>query len=532
MASSRIFSRNLITRTKLKSSPSQFLIPMNPFKNPNLSSPISLINLYLRPLHLGTPISRFCYTSIHGSCIDTAENDYSPTKEAEIICKLLSKLPKHSSIDSVLDSSGVKELTPMLVLEVLKQLSNSGILAFSFFSWAEKQKGFEYTTESYNALIDSLGKIKQFKMIWVLIDSMKSKGLLTKYTFNLIIRRYARAKRVEDAINTFEGMKQYGMKIDSSDLNKFLDTMCKSRQVKDAHKMFDEMKKRGFKPDQKSYTILIEGYGQQQNLVKVNEVYSEMKDEGFELDVVAYGIIMNAYCRVGKIDRAVEMFSEMEEKGVKPSPHIFCILINGLGSYKRLGEALKYFEMSKASGCVTESPTYNAVVGSYCWSLRFDDAFRIMDEMRRFRVGPNSRTYDIILNHLIKAGRGEEAYSVFQKMGNDQGCDPTVSTFEIIIRMFCSKGELNMAVRVWDEMKAKGIIPGMPMFASMINSFRHVNQLEDACNYLEEMIDLGIRPPGLVFSSLKQALIDNGKKDTAQILLRKIDAMKLAPISG
>ena len=156
----------------------------------------------------------------------------------------------------------------------------------------------------------------------------------------------------------------------------------------------------------------------------------------------------------------------------------------------------------------------------------------MVDEMRKCGVGPNSRTYDIILHHLIKAGKEEEAYSVFLKMGNDKGCDPTSSTYEMIIRMYCSKGELNMAVKVWDKMKAKGVLPGMQMFVTLINSFRHKKQLDDACRFFEEMVDLGIRPPGPLFGSLKRDLLDARKNDTVKLLVKKLDFIRVNPIIG
>ncbi|PQQ07903.1 pentatricopeptide repeat-containing protein [Prunus yedoensis var. nudiflora] len=156
-------------------------------------------------------------------------NNREITEEAERICRILSSNSK-SPIDSFLDGASV-EVSPALVVEVLKKLSNAGVLALSFFRWAEKQKGFKHTMESYNALIEALGKIKQFKMIWELVNDMKSKGLLSKETFALISRRYSRAKKVKEAIETFEKMEKFGMKVEGSDFNRLIDTLGKSRQV-------------------------------------------------------------------------------------------------------------------------------------------------------------------------------------------------------------------------------------------------------------------------------------------------------------
>ncbi|KAF2316754.1 hypothetical protein GH714_042095 [Hevea brasiliensis] len=452
-----------------------------------------------------TPLSSF-HRSIHAnleqSQVLIRDDDQNPEiliyktiEDTEKICRLLSKNPI-SSIESLLDNASI-EVSPALVLEVLKRLSNAGVLALSFFRWAEKQKGFMYSTESYNALIESLGKIKQFNMMWNLVSDMKRKRLLTKETFALISRRYARARRVKEAIDTFEKMEKFGLKIESSDFNRLIDTLSKSRQVQSAQDVFDKMKNRRFVPDIKSYTILLEGWGQEKNLLKLDEVYREMKDDGFEPDVITYGILINAYCKAKKYDIAIDLFNKMEAKNCPPNPHIFCTLINGLGSEKRLSEALEFFELSKARGFVPEAPTYNAVVGAYCWSMRMDDTYRMVDDEKMWDC--------------------------------EEGCEPTVSTYEIIVRMFCNMDRVDRAINIWDQMKAKGILPGMHMFSTLINSLCHENKLDMACKYFEEMLDVGIRPSAALFSNLKQALLDKGKKDTAVLLAKKIDKLRKTP---
>ncbi|KAI4313819.1 hypothetical protein L6164_026769 [Bauhinia variegata] len=478
------------------------------------------------------------HTLIHGGTKQAeafvGANDLNPDADnglvAERICRTLSNSP-NSDFELSLGNLSVK-VTPELVVEVLKRLSNAGVLALSFFRWAEKRKGFKYSTENYNALIEALGKIKQFKMVWNLVGDMKSKKLLNKDTFALVARRYARVRKVKEAVETFEKMAGFGMEPELSDFNKFMDTLSKSKNVEKAQELFDKMKKRRFLPDVKSYTILLEGWGQQQNLLRLNEVYREMKDEGFEPDVITYGIIINAHCRARKCDEAIGFYHEMVAKNVKPSPNIFCILINGLGCEKRLDEALQFFEKSKASGFALDAPTYNAVVGAYCWSLQMQDAYRMVDEMKKCGEGPNSRTFDIILHHLIKNGRTEEANSVFQRISSEPGCEPTLSTYEIMVRMFCNIDRLDMAMKVWDQMKAKGILPGMHMFSTLINALCHESKLDDACRFFQEMLDMGIRPPGKMFSNLKQALLDEGRKNTALMLAQKIDKLRKTPLIG
>ena len=147
----------------------------------------------------------------------------------------------------------------------------------------------------------------------------------------------------------------------------------------------------------------MEGWGHEKDLLMVKTMYQEMIDAGIRPDVVAYGMLISAFCKSGKCDEAIKVFYEMEASGCMPSPHVYCMLINGLGSEERLDEALKYFEHYKKSGFPMEVPTCNAVVGAYCRASKFQHAFKMVEEMRKCKIGPNSRTYDVILHYLIKS---------------------------------------------------------------------------------------------------------------------------------
>lgn len=453
------------------------------------------------------------------------------SEDADKICIVLSSQPI-SNIRTSLDDAGIR-ISPDIVAEVLKKLSNAGMVALSFFRWAENQESFTYTAEIFHHLIDALGKIKQFRLIWSLVESMNQRGILRKDTFGLISRRYARARKIREAVQAFEKMEMFGLKPDLADYNSLIDTISKSKNVMRAQEiLYDLKRRRKFSPDLKTYTILLEGWGQERDLTRMKEVYDEMTKENFEPDVVTYGILINAFCKSGNCDDALVIFRKMEEKGCKPSPHIYCTLINGLGSQKRLDEALKYFELSKGSGHPVEIPTYNAVVGSYCWTLRFEDAFKVVEKMKNLGIGPNARTFDIILHHLIKVGRTEEAYKVFQNMVSYGDCEPQINTYTMMVSMLCAKERVDIALRVWKEMKEKGVVPCMHMFSALINGLCYENRMDEACKYFQEMLDKGIRPSGQLFSKLKETLLEGGKKDLAYLLSMKLDKLRKTPLSG
>ncbi|MCE3217129.1 hypothetical protein HAX54_010507 [Datura stramonium] len=120
-------------------------------------------------------------THVNSNANHQSRNPQNPEiiQEAERICKILLKSNDVSTkgVADALSSASVN-VGPLLVDEVITKLRNSGVLLLSFFRWAEKQNGFGHTAESYHGMIEALGKIKQFKMVWILVDELKNKGLL------------------------------------------------------------------------------------------------------------------------------------------------------------------------------------------------------------------------------------------------------------------------------------------------------------------------------------------------------------------
>ncbi|KAM7529591.1 hypothetical protein LguiB_033001 [Lonicera macranthoides] len=59
---------------------------------------------------------------------------------------------------------------------MLKRFSKEGIPAFGFFKWAKLQTGFKHSPDSYNLMVDSLGKSRKFALMWEIVEEMHKLG--------------------------------------------------------------------------------------------------------------------------------------------------------------------------------------------------------------------------------------------------------------------------------------------------------------------------------------------------------------------
>ena len=186
------------------------------------------------------------------------------------ICEIMISCPT-LALDPALNQSGIR-VSPDVVEDVLKRFENAGMLAYRFFEWAGKQRNYVHSVRAYHSMIESLAKIRQYQIMWDLVNSMRNKSMLNVETFCIIMRKYSRAQKVEEAIYTFNIMEKYDTTPNLAAFNGLLSALCKSRNVRKAQEIFDSMKDR-FVPDPKTYSILLEGWGKSPNLPRAREIF-------------------------------------------------------------------------------------------------------------------------------------------------------------------------------------------------------------------------------------------------------------------
>lgn len=109
-------------------------------------------------------------------------------------------------------------------------------------------------------------------------------------------------------------------------------------------------------------------------------------------------------------------------------------------------------------------------------------------------------------------------------------CEPDADTFTMMIKMFCERNELQMALKVWKYMQKKQFVPSMHTFSVLINGLCDRGDVSQACVLLEDMIEKGIRPSVQTFGRLRHLLIKEGREDVLKFLQEKINVLVKEPL--
>ncbi|GLT91102.1 hypothetical protein SLE2022_090090 [Rubroshorea leprosula] len=111
------------------------------------------------------------------------------------------------------------------------------------------------------------------------------------------------------------------------------------------------------------------------------------------------------------------------------------------------------------------------------------------------------KTFKVVLNLCKEANFANEAMWVLRKIP-EFNIRADTTAYNMVIRLFCEKGDMDMAEKLMGEMGLVDLFPDMITFVSMIKGFCTVGKLEDASRLFKVMREHGCLPNAVAYSTL------------------------------
>ncbi|GAV70918.1 PPR domain-containing protein/PPR_2 domain-containing protein [Cephalotus follicularis] len=363
------------------------------------------------------------------------------------------------------------------VTETLSCYSSDWKRALEFFNWVETDCNITHTTETYNRLIDILGKFFEFDVSWGLIHKMRTNpiSIPNHTTFRIMFKRYVSAHLVNEAVSTFDRLEEFNLKDETSYCN-LIDSLCEYKHVIEAHDLcFGSNKDLAFNGcrvnDTKIHNMILRGWFKIGWWGKCREFWEDMDKNGVHKDLHSYSIYMDILCKSGKPWKAVKLYKEMKGKGMK-----------------------------------LDAVAYNTVIRAIGLSEGVDFAIRVYKEMRELGCEPNIVTCNIVIKHLCDNGRMREAYAMFNQLSK-RGCVPDVLTYHCFFSCLENPKEI---LKLFDRMIESGVRPRMDTFVMLMRKFGRWGFLRPVFTLWKKMEELGCSPDEFAYGALIDVLIQKG----------------------
>ncbi|XP_047178896.1 pentatricopeptide repeat-containing protein At1g77360, mitochondrial-like isoform X1 [Vigna umbellata] len=429
------------------------------------------------------------------------------SSSARALCDILTRASPHD-IETALSSSGI-DPEEDLVKEVLKLSYNYPSSAVKFFRWAGRGK--KHPAHTWNLMVDLLGKNQLFEPMWDAVRSMKQEEKLSLSTFASVFHSYSAAGRFNEAVMSFDVMDRYGVKQDVVAVNSLLSAICCEDNQTSVGVEFLESIKAKVSPDGDTFAILLEGWQKEGNAAKAKITFGDMVAQiGWNKDnVAAYDAFLMTLFSADLMDDVVRFLQAMKDHGCFPGLKFFTNALDALVKRNDAHHAIPMWDVMVSGELVPNLIMYNAMIGLLCNNVAIDHAIRLLDEMAFHGAFPDSLTYNMIFECLVKNKKARETGRFFAEMIKNEW-PPTGPNCAAAIAMLFECDDPEAAHEIWSYVVENRVKPLDESANAMLVGLCNLSRFSEVKRLAEDVLYRRIKVYESTMTFLKDAFYKEG----------------------
>ncbi|CAJ2669574.1 unnamed protein product [Trifolium pratense] len=386
--------------------------------------------------------SRTLFSSL-ATCHDAEGREFPHREQSQDLTRsvdiLTAKIGKGNSEEDILRSlisdEAVNGIHPSqnLINRLLCRYKNDWKSALGIFKWASFHSNFKHSQESYDMMVDILGRMKVMEKMGEILEEMREESLITLDTIAKVMRRFAGTRQWKDAVRIFDDLQIFDLEKNTESMNVLLDTLCKEKFVEQAREIYVELK-HYIAPNAHTFNIFIHGWCKIRRVEEAHWTIQEMKGYGCRPCVISYSNIIQCYCQEQNFDRVYELLDEMQAQNCSPNVITYTIIMCALAKAKKIDEAFQLVERMNSTGCKPDTLFYNSFIYALGRAGRIDNAMHVFKvAMPKAGVAPNTSTYNSMISMFCFYAQEEGAFGILKEMEDSDRCKWAFVLFEEMV---------------------------------------------------------------------------------------------------
>ncbi|KAK4361594.1 hypothetical protein RND71_020546 [Anisodus tanguticus] len=425
--------------------------------------------------------------------------------------------------------------------------------------WGEmRERRIEPINSTYGTLIDvySKGGRREQAMEW--LELMNKRGMVPdEVTMGIVVQMYKMAgefKKAEEFLKRWSlckcqveervnGAPRSGIQVNGSSgstvclsshtYNNLIDTYGKAGQVKEAYETFHQMRGEGILPTTVTFNTMIHMCGNNGRMEEVASLMRKMEGLQCHPDTRTYNILISLHAKHDNIEMAATYFKLMKDASLEPDAVTYRTLLYAFSIRNMVSEAEKLILAMDKKDLQIDEFTQSALTRMYLEAGMVEKSWSWLDFILQEKCLPNAIQPTLMLSANVAIfSEAERAFNCCR-----EGKRLTVLEFNVMIKAygiikkydeaFVKVGQLEMAVRLFDEMIAFDVMPDVVVYGVLINAFADIGGVKDAAKYLVEMRNSGLEANAVIYTSLIKLYTKVGYLKEAQetyIMLQSFEA--------
>ncbi|CAI9277826.1 unnamed protein product [Lactuca saligna] len=224
------------------------------------------------------------------------------------------------------------------------------------------------------------------------------------------------------------------------------------------------------------------------------------------------------------------MESSLQLNGIKISPILVHQTLIRLKNISKI--ALAFFSWAKEQSLYShDSHSYNLMIDILGKVRQFDVAWQLIIEMDQNGVNPTSTTFYVLIRRLISAGLTRQAIRAFDDMGcfvvndtEEEEQQQPIHDFYFLFDTLCKYGYPKVATEMFNKWKNWRFEPDAKIYTILIYGWCKMNKPKMADKFFKEMVSNGIEPNVVTYNVLLNGICRKSSLHPEDRFIRTIQA--------
>nr|AAO64862.1 At5g25630 [Arabidopsis thaliana]BAC41864.1 unknown protein [Arabidopsis thaliana] len=307
---------------------------------------------------------------------------------------------------------------------------------------------------------------------------------------------------------------------------KLMNVLIERGRPHEAQTVFKTLAETGHRPSLISYTTLLAAMTVQKQYGSISSIVSEVEQSGTKLDSIFFNAVINAFSESGNMEDAVQALLKMKELGLNPTTSTYNTLIKGYGIAGKPERSSELLDLMLEEGNVDVGPnirTFNVLVQAWCKKKKVEEAWEVVKKMEECGVRPDTVTYNTIATCYVQKGETVRAESeVVEKMVMKEKAKPNGRTCGIVVGGYCREGRVRDGLRFVRRMKEMRVEANLVVFNSLINGFVEVMDRDGIDEVLTLMKECNVKADVITYSTVMNAWSSAGYMEKAAQVFKEM----------
>ncbi|KAF8390309.1 hypothetical protein HHK36_024834 [Tetracentron sinense] len=471
-----------------------------------------LLGLFAQMRHEGIQPDLVTYNTLLGACAsrglgNEAEMVFRNMNEAGIVPDFtthtylvetfgkLGKLEKVSELLKEMESEGnLPDITSYNVL--LEAYARSGSIKEAMGVFRQMQgAGCMPNAATYSILLNLYGRNGRYDDVRELFLEMKvSNTEPDAATYNILIQVFGEGGYFKEVVTLFHDMVEENIEPNMETYEGLIFACGKGGLHEDAKQILQHMNEKGLVPSSKAYTGVVEAYGQAALYDEAIVAFNTMHEVGSKPSVETYNSLIHTFARGGLYKESEAILWRMGESGIARNRDSFNGVIEAFGQGGQFEEAVKaYVEMEKAR-CDPDERSLEAILSVYCSAGLVDESKEQFLEIKASGILPSVMCYCMLLAVFAKSDRWDDAYKLLDEMITNRVSNAHQVIGQMIKGDYDDDSNWQMVEYVFDKFKSEGCGLGVRFYNALLEALWWLGQKGRAERVLNEATKRGHFP--------------------------------------